>query len=289
MYALHKLQIIRLNANSQMQRVISGNRLATNPLSACKEIKTFSLPRSFNIQIHEANEVASAEEIRNNETISIGIAGKMFSQSEINGCTMKFLLNACKTCSLINLLVYSFMRSLDSVLKTFSGAQINLKGNTMEHKKPPLVIVSSWKPPNLFAVESFNAFSLNISANKSLIANMDHESPFKADLGTSKTYKLVLKLKMESTQKCFKYKAIPFPMMGNAKEEIETLTKESIWKIVKSTERATQVVVAPKPVGSMRICGDFRVTENPQPEKDQYLSPRPEELFQRTSEMTNVL
>ena len=48
---------------------------------------------------------------------------------------------------------------------------------------------------------------------------------------------------------------------------------------VSYSDWATPVVPVPKPDGSVRLCGDFKITVNPALQVDQYPMPKPEDLL----------
>jgi len=49
-------------------------------------------------------------------------------------------------------------------------------------------------------------------------------------------------------------------------------------------ERVAYSSSVPKPEGAIHICGDYKVTINPQLEVDQYPLPKPETIFSTLSE-----
>ena len=48
---------------------------------------------------------------------------------------------------------------------------------------------------------------------------------------------------------------------------------------VRYSDWATPVVPVPKPDGTVRVCGDFKITVNPMLHIDQHLIPKAEDLF----------
>lgn len=58
--------------------------------------------------------------------------------------------------------------------------------------------------------------------------------------------------------------------MDKIKDEAERLTQIGIWKPVKFSNWASPIVLAPKPGGAIRICGDFKQGINTQIDIEQY-------------------
>ena len=76
-------------------------------------------------------------------------------------------------------------------------------------------------------------------------------------------------------------KAKPVPLAKKAKIDavLDKLESEGIIKKVSHSDWAAPIVAPFKKDGSVRVCGDFKVTVNPQLEIDQYPLPRIEEIF----------
>uniref|UniRef100_A0A5S6R3L9 RNA-directed DNA polymerase n=2 Tax=Trichuris muris TaxID=70415 RepID=A0A5S6R3L9_TRIMR len=69
--------------------------------------------------------------------------------------------------------------------------------------------------------------------------------------------------------------------MDAVKKEIDRLTESGIWIPVKSSVWAAPIVIVPKSTGSIRICGDFKLSVNSQLEVEHYPIPRIEEIFHK--------
>ena len=61
--------------------------------------------------------------------------------------------------------------------------------------------------------------------------------------------------------------------------ELKRLESEGILEKVTFSDWATPIVPVVKPNGEVRICGDFKVTVNPQIETEQYPLPRIDDIF----------
>ena len=84
-----------------------------------------------------------------------------------------------------------------------------------------------------------------------------------------------INIKKEVVPKFFKARPIPFAI----KSQVERLLSLGIISPIDYSPWATPIVPVFKKNGQLRICGDFKVTVNPQIEIDQHYMPRIDELF----------
>lgn len=106
-----------------------------------------------------------------------------------------------------------------------------------------------------------------------------HEDVFKDELGTLKGTKATIHVKQDSTPRFFRPWSVPFAMRAKVDEEIDRLLKENIISPVKYAEWAAPIVPILKPIGTVRLCGDYKLTVNTVASLEQYPIPRVEDLF----------
>ncbi|KAL7725183.1 hypothetical protein ACLKA6_017339 [Drosophila palustris] len=106
-----------------------------------------------------------------------------------------------------------------------------------------------------------------------------YKEVFEPAIGTIKNFKASIYLKPNSVPKFYKSRPIPFAQMEKFKEEAQRLTDAGIWKPVKFSSWASPIVLAPKPGGALRICGDFKQGVNSQLDIEQYPLPTRESLL----------
>ena len=106
-----------------------------------------------------------------------------------------------------------------------------------------------------------------------------YASLFDDSLGTIKGVKAHLKMKSNSTPKFFKPTPVPFALKDKIGEELNRLEKLGVLEKVEFSDWATPIVPVLKPDGSVRICGDYKVTINPCLDVQEYPMPSAEELF----------
>ncbi|VDI07885.1 Hypothetical predicted protein [Mytilus galloprovincialis] len=104
---------------------------------------------------------------------------------------------------------------------------------------------------------------------------------FKDELGTVKGMQASLKLKEEAVPKFLKPRPIPYALRDKVADEIKRLEKQGILEKIKFSEWGAPIVPVMKPDGSVRICGDYKVTINSCLEVPQYPLPKAEDLFSR--------
>lgn len=98
-------------------------------------------------------------------------------------------------------------------------------------------------------------------------------------MGTSKDIKATISVKPNVTPKFYKARPLPFAMKEQAEKELERLEKENIISPVKHSEWAAPVVPVIKRDGTIRLCGDYKVTVNQATNTDIYPLPRIEEVL----------
>ncbi|XP_041376823.1 uncharacterized protein K02A2.6-like [Gigantopelta aegis] len=106
-----------------------------------------------------------------------------------------------------------------------------------------------------------------------------YKSVFQSNRGTLKDIKATLNLKTDVQPKFMKARSVPYSIKPKVEAEIEKLVSDGILTKVNYSEWATPVVPVIKQDGSVRVCGDFKVTVNPVLEVDQYPLPRIEDIF----------
>ena len=70
-------------------------------------------------------------------------------------------------------------------------------------------------------------------------------------------------MKKNASPQNFKPRPVPYALREKVENELKCLVKEGVIKKVESSDRATPIVPVLKPDGTVRICGDFKVTINP--------------------------
>ncbi|KAI7806716.1 hypothetical protein IRJ41_010699 [Triplophysa rosa] len=105
------------------------------------------------------------------------------------------------------------------------------------------------------------------------------ETVFKDELGTLRGAKAKIHLPSDAKPRFFKSRSLSFAMREKVEAELERLLKDNIIEPVKFAEWAAPVVPVVKPDGTVRLCGDYRVTINQESTLEQYPIPRLEDMF----------
>jgi len=105
------------------------------------------------------------------------------------------------------------------------------------------------------------------------------ETVFKPGLGKLKDMTAKLTLRPESVPKFHKARPMPYTLRPKVEATFEQMVREGNIEKVESSDWATPIVPVMKPDGSVRICGDYKVTLNPCLQVPQHPIPRVEECF----------
>ena len=98
---------------------------------------------------------------------------------------------------------------------------------------------------------------------------------FTAESGKVKGMKASLTLKENAQPKFCKARPVPYALKERVEKELDRLESEGIIQKVDHSDWATPIVGD----NSVRICGDYKVTVNPQLKVDQYPLPRIQDIF----------
>ncbi|XP_013172204.1 PREDICTED: uncharacterized protein K02A2.6-like [Papilio xuthus] len=149
----------------------------------------------------------------------------------------------------------------------------------------PLFVIARGGPPLLGRVwlRKLNLDAININKiglpADSLLINLRNEFPEVFGNGVG-TFKIKIKLHLKDTTPIFcKARPLPLALRSPVERELERLQAEGIIYKVDRSDYGTPIVPIIKRDGTIRICGDYKVTVNPLLKDFHYPLPRTEELF----------
>ena len=102
---------------------------------------------------------------------------------------------------------------------------------------------------------------------------------FENELGEIKGMEARIDVNPQALAHFCKARPVPFALKHKVEAELDRLLKEGIVEAVKSAGWAAPIVPVVKSDGSVRICGDYRMTVNQASRLDSYPLPRVDELF----------
>ena len=158
------------------------------------------------------------------------------------------------------------------VVKPFWVLNVTIKHKDQSAAKPPLYVVQNGNPP-LFGRDWLSDIQLDWQHIKSLrqtkrTLNLDsllnkYGVVFGSKLGTLKGMKARLGVKEGAVPKCCKPQTVPLAMCKKVNDELDNMVKRAILSPIEWSDWAAPIVPILNSDGSVRICGDFKVTVNP--------------------------
>ena len=183
-------------------------------------------------------------------------------------------------------------------LTAYGGFQLPIKGSAEvsarfqgEEKKLELIVVNN-NSPSLLGRKWMKAFSplrewfdnapissINVSLSSVDSLCNEYSELFAPGLGKVKGYQAHIYIKPDAHFRFFKARAVSFALKPKIEADLLRLQGLGVIEPVKTAEfGATPIVPVPKPNGTIRICGDFKVTVNKYADMQRYPLPHPEEL-----------
>ena len=194
------------------------------------------------------------------------------------------------------------LRETDLRLRTYSGEELQPRGvarvmvnHDNQRCELDLYVLDRGGPP-LFGRDWLRAVKLDWANIKSMVARTPapvsgdtksrinsladkYSSVFSDELGTLRGIQAKITLKDNSTPKYCKARSVPYALKPRVEMELDRLVQLRLLSKVDHSDWATPIVPVVKKDGSVRICGDFKVTLNPLLEVDRYPLPRIEDIF----------
>ena len=185
----------------------------------------------------------------------------------------------------------------DTRLRTYTGQQIPVLGQAKVHVSHreksamlPIFVVGG-KGPNLLGRNWIQGLDMetsvlvnHVTVKPSCQAEVERfPKLFSADLGHVKSFPVTLHVEADCRPKFYKARTVPYALRSKVDAELQRLEDEGIIEPVKHSVWAAPIVPVLKANGSLRVCGDYKVTVNTVAKTDVYPLPRIEDLFSKVS------
>ena len=178
----------------------------------------------------------------------------------------------------------------DVRLKTYTGERLTVLGEMTAQVRYrgqectlPLLVVSG-RGPSLFGRNWLQKLKLDWGSIKRVSTELEellstHQAVFRKELGTLKGFEAKLFVRPGAIPKFFKPRSVPYSLKGAIEQDLERLETLGVIEKVQYSDWAAPIVPVQKANGTIRLCGDYKVTVNPALKVDQYPVPKPEDLF----------
>lgn len=179
-------------------------------------------------------------------------------------------------------------------LRTYTGESVKPLGFcyvTVQYKgqfKELPIYVMKNEGPTLFGREWLESINLDwpllqLETSGTIPALEDvlsqHADVFSEGLGRMKNIQARIQLKESAQPRFWKARPIALARKPVVEEALKDLEAKGVIKKVATSEWAAPIVTPVKKDGSVRVCGDFKVTINPQLRVDEYPLPRIEDIY----------
>ena len=226
---------------------------------------------------------------------------------EINGTSLLMELDMGAAVSLISKATWSQqlrspdLQASDLKLQSYPDRNLPVLGcctvsariQNAERVQLPLIVVEG-QGPSLFGRNWLEEVNLDwkeiakvntvTTAAKSTSEQLDkliqqYKDVISDKLGHCKKAKAKLYMKEDAIPKFHRPRPLPLALKAKVEKELERQMKLRIIQKVDVSEWGMPIVPVVKPSGALRLCGDYKVTVNPQLQVNEYPLPRPEELY----------
>lgn len=241
----------------------------------------------FKVNINSVRKNTGCKEIE----IPVKINGQLIVMELDTGASVSLMSEAKKN----ELIPQVPMIKPDVKLKTFTGEQVPVLGKCLvdveylgQLKKLPLYVVSG-NGPELFGRDWLSSIRVDLQGihkvqtyDPKLQAILDRfPELFNGGLGKAKGIKAELRVKDDAVPKFFKPRPLPFALREGVAKELNRLQELGVLEKIDYSDWAAPIVPVRKANGEIRVCGDYKVTVNPNLDVPEHPMPRVEELLQQ--------
>ena len=106
-----------------------------------------------------------------------------------------------------------------------------------------------------------------------------HQGIFESSLGSIQGVTAKIHVDSQAAAKFHKARPVPYALCHQVEQELEWLQKDGVITPVQFSDWAAPIVPVVKKDGTIRICGDFKLTVNQAAKLDSHPLPRIEDLF----------
>ena len=220
-------------------------------------------------------------------------------EAKVNDVNITFALDTCSKFTVVEEDVYYKHFSQVPLIKpsmnlrSYSGHEIGLLGQIwvdVEYegqKKKMMMVIAKGKRTPLFGRDWLSKFKLNwqrifavqeapASSLESILKK--HKKIFSLTMGEIKDFEARIDMNSDAPR-FFKARPVPYALQEPVKKEIDRLEAAGVLKKIERSEFASPQVVVPKRDGSLRLCGDYKVSINEHMVDQPYMLPTAEDLF----------
>ncbi|XP_064122421.1 uncharacterized protein LOC135226637 [Macrobrachium nipponense] len=191
------------------------------------------------LNLQKVLEIARAIETANYQSnVIVDAQERLMAQIEINGKLTPMQIDTAADVTIISERVAQTIPNLvirpsDKVLKSYTGTNIEVVGSSQ--------VKVQYKDQEI-----------------------DYKEVFEDRVGTVKNAQAVLVLKENATPRFSAPRPVPYALKTAVETEIKRLESEGSWEKVDYSDWSTPLVPIVKDNGQVRLCGDYKVTLNPQ-------------------------
>ena len=177
-------------------------------------------------------------------------------------------------------------------LKTYSGGSLKVKGEAIvpvrygeQHATAKIIVVDVRGKPAILGRNWLSKIQLDWGSLFSVEARQMFDPKeklsrlFGRGVSTVQGHEARITLTAEANPRFHRSRPVPYALQEKVNQELDRMQCEGVIRPVEKSDWATPVVVIRKGEGTVRLCGDYKVTINPYLDMGGYPMPNPQDLL----------